>query len=245
VFPSFANSKAEMMTCGVLPIDTMRDYIGPIGLILSRIDKEVLEAQFKIELPPRDSNLYTVSTFLSVFASKHGWFSGRNLPNEFLAAKAILKFYTNGNLLFCETRPDFDAEKHGKVKQCGFNVDLTAKAFVNAQNYEEIKEESDSEASTEEIMTTMNSELKKEETKAEVDNFDKQFFQGDSGKIKLNKGEKRALKFALKRGLDINQVGDLRQYLAQEIKRQTSRGAIGAEGMKGPPKPGMAHGPSN
>ena len=120
------------MTCGVLPIDTMRDYIGPIGLILSRIDKEVLEAQFKIELPPRDSNLYTVSTFLSVFASKHGWFSGRNLPNEFLAAKAILKFYTNGNLLFCETRPDFDAEKHGKVKQCGFNVDLTAKAVVNA-----------------------------------------------------------------------------------------------------------------
>ena len=91
----------------------------------------------------------------------------------------------------------------------------------------------------------MNSELKKEETKAEVDNFDKQFFQGDSGKIKLNKGEKRALKFALKRGLDINEVGDLRQYLAQEIKRQTSRGAIGAEGMKGPPRPGMVHGPSN
>ncbi len=30
VFPSFANSKAEMMTCGVLNIDTMRDYIGPI-----------------------------------------------------------------------------------------------------------------------------------------------------------------------------------------------------------------------
>ena len=30
VFPSFANSKAEMMTCGVLNIDTMRDYVGPV-----------------------------------------------------------------------------------------------------------------------------------------------------------------------------------------------------------------------
>lgn len=64
VFPSFANSKAEMMICGVLPIDTMRDYIGPVTLILSRMTKEVLEQTFKIELPPRDSPLYTVSTFL-------------------------------------------------------------------------------------------------------------------------------------------------------------------------------------
>lgn len=119
------------MTCGVLPIDTMRDYVGPITLILSRINKEVLEALFKIELPPRDSNLYTVSTFLQVYASKHGWFTGRNLPNEFLAAKAILREYTNGSLLFCETRPDFDSEKHGAVKQCGFNIDLTKNATAN------------------------------------------------------------------------------------------------------------------
>jgi len=43
VFPSFANSKAEMLTCGVLPIDTIREYISPISLILSRVAKEVLE----------------------------------------------------------------------------------------------------------------------------------------------------------------------------------------------------------
>jgi large subunit GTPase 1 len=32
VFPSFANSKAEMMCCGVLPIDTMKDYTPSIFL---------------------------------------------------------------------------------------------------------------------------------------------------------------------------------------------------------------------
>lgn len=93
----------------------------------------------------------------------------------------------------------------------------------------------------------MNSELRHEETKASVDDFDKQFFQNNGGKIKLNKGEKRALKFALKRGLDVNQVEDLRQFLAMEMKqsKQTKTGAVGAEGMRGPPRPGMVHGPSN
>lgn len=125
VFPSFANTKAEMMICGVLPIDTMRDYVGPISLILERISKEFLEIQYKIEMPARNSSLYNVSTFLQLFASKHGWFTGRNLPNEFLAAKHILKDYTTGSLLFCEVRPDFDPEKHGQIQQCGFGVELT------------------------------------------------------------------------------------------------------------------------
>jgi large subunit GTPase 1 len=48
VFPSFANSKAEMMCCGVLPIDTMKDYISPISLIVNRVPREALEATYKI-----------------------------------------------------------------------------------------------------------------------------------------------------------------------------------------------------
>lgn len=64
VFPSFANSRAEMMCCGVLNIDTIRDYLSPIQLIMSRIPKEVLEAQYKIKLPERDSDKYTGSIFL-------------------------------------------------------------------------------------------------------------------------------------------------------------------------------------
>ena len=64
VFPSFANSKAEMMCCGVLPIDQMRDHISPISLVLSRVSKEVLEVAYKIVLPPRNSAKYTTSTFL-------------------------------------------------------------------------------------------------------------------------------------------------------------------------------------
>jgi large subunit GTPase 1 len=34
VFPSFANSKAEMYCCGVLKIGTITDYLSPVGLIV-------------------------------------------------------------------------------------------------------------------------------------------------------------------------------------------------------------------
>jgi large subunit GTPase 1 len=104
------------MTCGVLPIDKMREHVGPISLILSKIPKEVLEAHYKITLPPRDNKkLYTVSTFLSTYAAKKGWFTGRSLPAEIQAAKYIMKEFTTGKLAFVHLRPDFDPSKHKKV----------------------------------------------------------------------------------------------------------------------------------
>ncbi|EDV23809.1 uncharacterized protein TRIADDRAFT_57384 [Trichoplax adhaerens] len=33
VFPSFVSTKAEMITCGILPIDQMRDWLSPVALI--------------------------------------------------------------------------------------------------------------------------------------------------------------------------------------------------------------------
>ena len=38
-------------------------------------------------------------------------------------------------------------------------------------------------------------------------------------KVKLNKGEKRELKFALKAGVNINEVGDLKSFLGQRMKQ--------------------------
>lgn len=112
VFPSFANSKAEMMCCGVLPIDQMRDHISPIQLLMNRVPKEVLEARYKIFLPPMDSNKYTASTFLQVYASKRGWKTGSGTPAEMHAAKSVMKDYTTGRLLHCQLRPDFDSNVH-------------------------------------------------------------------------------------------------------------------------------------
>lgn len=84
--------------------------------------KEVLETQYKIKLPPRDSNQYTASILLQLVAGSHGWLNGAGVPNEAVAARSILKDYTNGKLLYCQVRPDYDREKHGDITQSGFNL---------------------------------------------------------------------------------------------------------------------------
>lgn len=84
----------------------------PVSLIASRIPKPVLEAHYKIQLPARDSAKYTTLTFLNVYASKRGWITGNANPNTAEAAKAVLKDYTTGQIVFCHVRPDFDPAKH-------------------------------------------------------------------------------------------------------------------------------------
>lgn len=116
VFPSFANSKAEMMCCGVLPIDTMKDYISPVSLIVHRVPKLVLEEMYKLKLPMTESKSYTASVFLQVLGAKKGLVTGRGLPNEAMAARYVLKDYVGGKLLFCHVRPDFDRSVHGDIQ---------------------------------------------------------------------------------------------------------------------------------
>lgn len=116
VFPSIANSKAEMYCVGVLPIQNIRDYISPCTMILSRVPREVLETYYKIRLPARDSSKYTTLNFLSIYALKKGWVTaGSSNPNVAEAAKVVLKDFTAGALVFCHIRPDFDTEKHTAV----------------------------------------------------------------------------------------------------------------------------------
>lgn len=113
VFPSFANSKAEMYCCGVLPIQNIREYLSPVSLIVSRVPKEVLERHYKIKLPPRDSPKYTTTNFLSIYALMKGWITGGSSnPNVAEAAKVVIKDYTAGALVFCHVRPDFDKTIH-------------------------------------------------------------------------------------------------------------------------------------
>lgn len=75
---------------------------------MTRLPKEVLETQYKIKLPPRDSDKYTAAIFLQLIASSHGWLTGSATPNEAIAARAILRDYTNGKLLYVCLRPDYD-----------------------------------------------------------------------------------------------------------------------------------------
>lgn len=50
VFPQFANTKADLICDGVLPIDQMREYSGPIALVVKRIPRIVLEATYGLTI---------------------------------------------------------------------------------------------------------------------------------------------------------------------------------------------------
>jgi len=98
-----------------------------------------------------------VATFLGTFAAKKGWYTASNTPNEFQAAKKILKDYTTGKLTFCSLRPDFDDTVHVRVQQAGLNLDLEEKAVPSSTNYEEIKEqEAESDDSDDSDKETIN-----------------------------------------------------------------------------------------
>jgi large subunit GTPase 1 len=50
VFPQFATSRAELVCDGILPIDQMREYIGPTTLVVNRIPKTVLEMVYGLSM---------------------------------------------------------------------------------------------------------------------------------------------------------------------------------------------------
>ena len=51
VMPSFVSTKHEMVIWGILPIDQMRDHVGPVNLIAALIPRNVLESTYGIFIP--------------------------------------------------------------------------------------------------------------------------------------------------------------------------------------------------
>ena len=111
VFPSFAATKAELVCAGVLPIDQLREYTGPGGLVAQRIPQPFLEAIYgmKIEVRPLEeggTGVPTSDEVLRAYAIARGFQTqGLGQPDESRAARYILKDYVKGKLLFCHPPP--------------------------------------------------------------------------------------------------------------------------------------------
>jgi hypothetical protein len=223
----------------------MKDYISPVSLIIHRVPKGVLEEHYKIKLPAADSKNYTASVFLQVIGAKKGLVTGRGLPNEAMAARFVLKDYVNGRLLFCHIRPDYDKSIHGDILQSGFKTHTTVgdpqeEVIDEEEKKGEEDEESDDEDEEEENEevkeledTVTNATMKtgtlskyKAESTVEKD-LDHEFFvlqqQTSIQELKLNKVEKRALKFALKRGVKIEDIPNLKAYLEEQVMLSKAR----------------------
>ncbi|RYO93818.1 hypothetical protein DL762_000868 [Monosporascus cannonballus] len=113
VFPNFATTKADLVCNGVLPIDQLREYTGPVGLITQRVPQPFLEAVYGIHIDTRPkeeggTGIPTASEFLSAYAKARGFQTqGVGQPDESRAARVILKDYVNGKLLYVEPPPGY------------------------------------------------------------------------------------------------------------------------------------------
>ncbi|KAL6702704.1 hypothetical protein ACN47E_001028 [Coniothyrium glycines] len=111
VFPNFATTKAELVCAGVLPIDQLREYTGPAGLVARRIPQPFLEALYGMKIHPRPleeggTGVLTSDEILSAYAIARGFSTqGLGQPDESRAARYILKDYVKGKLLFCHPPP--------------------------------------------------------------------------------------------------------------------------------------------
>ncbi|KAF1837884.1 nucleolar GTP-binding protein 2 [Decorospora gaudefroyi] len=111
VFPNFATTKAELVCAGVLPIDQLREYTGPAGLVARRIPQPFLEALYGMKIHPRPleeggTGILTSEEVLRAYAIARGFSTqGLGQPDESRAARYILKDYVKGKILFCHPPP--------------------------------------------------------------------------------------------------------------------------------------------
>lgn len=117
VFPNFAFTKADLVCNGVLPIDQMREFTGPVGMVTQRIPKWFLEAIYGIHIKTRPieeggTGIPTSEELLRAYARARGFQTqGLGQPDEARASRYILKDYVNGKLLFVHPPPGIEDAK--------------------------------------------------------------------------------------------------------------------------------------
>ena len=111
VFPNFATTKAELVCNGILPIDQLREFSGPAGLVAQRIPQSFFEALYGVKVKTRPleeggTGIPTAEEILVAYAVARGFAkTGQGQPDESRAARYVLKDYVGGKLLFCQPPP--------------------------------------------------------------------------------------------------------------------------------------------
>lgn len=150
VFPNFATTKAELVCNGILPIDQLREFTGPAGLVAQRIPQPFLEAVYGIKIHKKPleeggTGVPTAEELLISYAVARGFTkTGQGQPDESRAARYILKDYVSGKLLFCMPPPAtpaidplefnqelYDAEHLPEKRRIGMNNHLEGQTVVS------------------------------------------------------------------------------------------------------------------
>ena len=119
VFPSLLSSRSEMVTCGVLPIDQLKDVISPVEIVCFRVNSKVLEEKYGIVLGGR----VKATILLQKIALHRGFFTGSGQPDEIKTGKMVLKDYVNGRLPFVHFLPGKEIELEDIAEEVKVDID--------------------------------------------------------------------------------------------------------------------------
>ncbi|XP_051957580.1 large subunit GTPase 1 homolog [Xyrauchen texanus] len=126
VMPSFVSTKAEMICCGILPIDQIRDHVPAISLVCETIPRDVLERTYGINIirPREDEDPDRPPTYeelLMAYGYMRGFMTAHGQPDQSRSARFILKDYVSGKLLYCHPPPHINPKdfqpQHGSFSR--------------------------------------------------------------------------------------------------------------------------------
>ncbi|KAM9832352.1 large subunit GTPase 1 homolog [Neosynchiropus ocellatus] len=144
VMPSFVSTKAEMICCGILPIDQMRDHVPAITHVCQTIPRHVFEGTYGINIirprededpdrPPTSEELLMAYGYMRGFMTSHGQ------PDQPRSARYILKDYVNGKLLYCHPPPHINAEDFQPQHSKFHKTEIDNTVFSSATNRTKVK----------------------------------------------------------------------------------------------------------
>ena len=123
VFPSFVNNTADLIAAGVYPIAQMRDPWPVVTLLCRRIPRQVLNAQYGIQIPmptadamleAKDNTIPppTAEEFLTTYCIARSMLAASSgVPDFQRASRIVIKEYAAGKLLYCHAPPTCDDQK--------------------------------------------------------------------------------------------------------------------------------------
>lgn len=117
VMPNLRMTKADMVLAGILPIDNLTDFMPSMDLLLTKVPYSSLLNHYNVMAScvkqarkvDRKSESMQV---LSALAIMRGFFKPGGVPDQFRAARVVLKDYVQGKLLFCKGPPGCEQKEY-------------------------------------------------------------------------------------------------------------------------------------
>jgi large subunit GTPase 1 len=104
VFPTFLNSKADLVVNGIYPIDQLRDHIPAMQTLCDRISRSQFRLAYSLDFP--GTGALAAAEVLNAHARLCGYSKGFGEVDDSKSARVMLKDMCAGKLLYCHPPPN-------------------------------------------------------------------------------------------------------------------------------------------